>query len=51
MLAGTKPLNFESAKIDRDLKHAMDEKIKAIKRNNTWKLTTIPKSHKAIGVK
>ncbi|KAL5575123.1 hypothetical protein UlMin_016822 [Ulmus minor] len=29
----------------------MDEEIKAIKKNGTWKLTSLPKGHKAIGVK
>ncbi|KAH9726279.1 hypothetical protein KPL70_008204 [Citrus sinensis] len=29
----------------------MDEEIKAIVKNDTWELTTLPKGHKAIGVK
>ena len=29
----------------------MDKEIKAIVRKDTWKLTTIPKGHKAIDVK
>jgi hypothetical protein len=29
----------------------MDEEIKAIEKNNTWELTTIPKEQKLIGVK
>ena len=29
----------------------MNEEIKAIERNNTWKLTNIPQGHKAINVK
>ena len=29
----------------------MDEEIKAIMKNDTWELTTLPKGHKAIGVK
>ena len=29
----------------------MDEEIKAIKKNDTWKLASLPKGHKAIGVK
>jgi hypothetical protein len=29
----------------------MDEKIKAIEKNNTWELTNIPKEQKPIGVK
>ncbi|KAE8735550.1 Beta-galactosidase 8 isoform 1 [Hibiscus syriacus] len=30
---------------------AMDEEIKAIEKNDTWELTSLPKGHKAIGVK
>ena len=29
----------------------MDDEIKAIKKNDTWKLTALPKGHKPIGVK
>ena len=29
----------------------MDEEIKAIKKNDTWELVSLPKGHKAIGVK
>ena len=29
----------------------MDDEIKAIKKNDTWKLTALPKGHKLIGVK
>ena len=29
----------------------MDEEIKAIVKNDTWDLTTLPKGHKAIDVK
>ena len=29
----------------------MDEEIKAIKKNDTWELVSLPKRHKAIGVK
>ena len=29
----------------------MDEEIQAIVKNDTWELTTLPKGHKAIGVK
>ncbi|KAL1549227.1 hypothetical protein AAHA92_17357 [Salvia divinorum] len=29
----------------------MDEEIKAIEKNDTWELVTLPKGHKAIGVK
>ena len=29
----------------------MDDEIKAIEKNDTWKLTALPKGHKPIGVK
>ena len=29
----------------------MDEEIRAIEKNDTWELTSLPKGHKAIGVK
>ena len=29
----------------------MDDEIKAIEKNDTWKLTTLPKGHKPIGIK
>jgi hypothetical protein len=49
--ADCEPLGFEEAVKDEIWKNAMDEKIKAIKKNNTWELTTIPKEQKPIGVK
>ncbi|GKV40339.1 hypothetical protein SLEP1_g47998 [Rubroshorea leprosula] len=45
------PLNFEEAAVDKKWKHAMDEEIKAIQKNGTWELVTLPKGQKAIGVK
>jgi len=36
---------------DEKLRNAMDEEIKALEKNNTWELTTIPKEQKPIGVK
>ena len=29
----------------------MDEEIKSIEKNDTWQLVSLPKGHKAIGVK
>ena len=29
----------------------MDEEIKSITKNDTWELTTLPRGHKAIGVR
>jgi hypothetical protein len=36
---------------EEDLGTAMDEEIKVIKMNDTWELASLPKGHKAIGVK
>jgi predicted RNA binding protein YcfA (HicA-like mRNA interferase family) len=36
---------------DKKWRNAMDEEIKAIKKNDTWELTTLPHGKKAIGVK
>ncbi|KAA0050234.1 putative copia-type polyprotein [Cucumis melo var. makuwa] len=45
------PLNFEEASQNDKWKIAMDEEIKAIKKNDTWKLSTLPNGKKAVGVK
>ena len=45
------PVGFEEAVQDRRWKEAMDEEIKAIKKNSTWKLTILPKGKEALGVK
>ncbi|KAG6386840.1 hypothetical protein SASPL_152016 [Salvia splendens] len=42
---------FEEATTSEEWRVAMDEKIKAIEKNDTWELVTLPKGHKAIGVK
>ncbi|GKV33369.1 hypothetical protein SLEP1_g41889 [Rubroshorea leprosula] len=39
------------AAVDKKWKHAMDEEIKAIQKNGTWELVTLPEGQKAIGVK
>ncbi|KAH9650236.1 hypothetical protein KPL70_026291 [Citrus sinensis] len=44
-------LDFGSAALDEKWRITMDKEIKAIVKNDTWELTTIPKGHKAIGVK
>jgi len=36
---------------DEKWRNAMEEEIKAIEKNNTWELTTIPKEQKPNGVK
>jgi hypothetical protein len=49
--ADCEPIGFEEAVKDEKWRNAMDEEIKAIEKNNTWELTTIPKEQKPIGVK
>ncbi|KAK2999771.1 hypothetical protein RJ639_023300, partial [Escallonia herrerae] len=45
------PLTFEEASQEAKWRKAMEDEMNAIDRNKTWKLTTLPKGHKAIGVK
>lgn len=45
------PVTFYDAIKETKWKKAMDEKIEAIEKNNTWELTNLPKGHKSIGVK
>jgi hypothetical protein len=45
------PIGFEKVVKDENWRKAKDEEIKAIEKNNTWELTTIPKEQKLIGVK
>jgi len=49
--ADCEPIGFEEAVKDEKLRNAMDKEIKAIEKNKTWELTTIPKEQKSIGVK
>ncbi|GLT98425.1 hypothetical protein SLE2022_159300 [Rubroshorea leprosula] len=51
LFADIEPLNFKEAAIDKKWKHAMDEEIKAIQKNGTWELMTLPEGQKAIGMK
>ncbi|KAL0448352.1 UNVERIFIED_CONTAM: Retrovirus-related Pol polyprotein from transposon TNT 1-94 [Sesamum latifolium] len=44
------PLTFDEAMQDKRWRKAMDED-KSIEKNNTWELSSLPKDHKAIGVK
>nr|GFB97911.1 ribonuclease H-like domain, reverse transcriptase, RNA-dependent DNA polymerase [Tanacetum cinerariifolium] len=43
--------NFKEASKDEKWIEAMQVEIDSINKNNTWKLTTLPKDHKAIGLK
>jgi hypothetical protein len=49
--ADNEPLSFNEAVIDEKWIKAMDEEIHAIEKNDTWKLTNLPESKKAICVK
>jgi len=51
LFASCEPINFEEAVQHKRWKAAIDEGIKAIEKNATWKLTILSKGHKAIGVK
>ena len=43
-------MNFQEAVENKNWKDSMDKGIKAIKKNDTWELTSLPKGNKAIGV-
>ena len=51
LFADCEPMNFQEVVRNKKWKDAMDEEIKAVKKNATWKLAFLPKCHKAIGVK
>nr|GEV03592.1 ribonuclease H-like domain, reverse transcriptase, RNA-dependent DNA polymerase [Tanacetum cinerariifolium] len=45
------PKNYKEASSDQKWIEAMKVELDSINRNNTWELTTLPKGHKAIGLK
>ena len=51
LFADSEPVSFEEAVQNKKWKDAMNEEIKSIEKNDTWKLVILPKGHKAIGVK
>ncbi|KAJ4700820.1 Retrovirus-related Pol polyprotein from transposon TNT 1-94 [Melia azedarach] len=51
LFAECEPMSFGEAIQDEKWRNAMDEEIKAIVKNDTWELVSLPKGHKAIGVK
>ena len=51
LFADCEPVNFQEAVQNKKWRDAMDEEIKAITKNDTWELVSLPKRHKAIGVK
>ncbi|XP_020589086.1 uncharacterized protein LOC110030602 [Phalaenopsis equestris] len=44
-------MDFQEAIQSKKWKDGMDEEIKAIEKNDTWELASLPKGHKAIDVK
>ena len=44
-------ISFEEAVKNENWRMAMNEEMKAIQKNNTWKLITLPEGHEPIGVK
>ena len=51
LFADCEPLSFQEAVQSKKWRDAMDEEIKAIMKNDTWELATLPKGHQEIGVK
>ncbi|CAO2836221.1 unnamed protein product [Amaranthus hypochondriacus] len=51
LYADHEPINFEEALGEEEWRSAMKEEIRSIEKNDTWELATLPKGHKAIGVK
>jgi hypothetical protein len=51
LLIDAETISFEEAFRDPKWKATMDDEIKAIKKNETLKMTDMPKRHKSIGVK
>ena len=51
LFAGCEHIGYEDAVQSKEWQAAMDDEIKAIVKNNTWELATLPKGQKAIGVK
>ena len=51
LFADSEPINFEEATHDKKWRLAMNEEMKAIQKNGTWELTTLPKEKQAVGVK
>ncbi|GKF34092.1 ribonuclease H-like domain, reverse transcriptase, RNA-dependent DNA polymerase [Tanacetum coccineum] len=50
-MAEDEPKNYKEALSDQKWIEAMKVELDSINRNNTWELTTLPKGHKAIGLK
>lgn len=51
LLGNCESVNFQEVVQDEKLRQVMDKEIKAIMKNDAWKLAILPKGHKAISVK
>ncbi|KAE8734503.1 hypothetical protein F3Y22_tig00000764pilonHSYRG00191 [Hibiscus syriacus] len=51
LFADCESVSFQEAVQEKKWRDEMDEEIKAIEKNDTWELTSLPKGHKVIGVK
>nr|GFA09333.1 ribonuclease H-like domain, reverse transcriptase, RNA-dependent DNA polymerase [Tanacetum cinerariifolium] len=51
LLTEDEPKNYKEASSDQKWIEAIKVELDSINRNNTWELTTLPKGHKAIGLK
>ena len=51
LFSDCEPMNLKEAVGNKNWKDAMDEEIKAIKKNDIWELASLLKGNKAIGVK
>ncbi|RDX94893.1 hypothetical protein CR513_22657, partial [Mucuna pruriens] len=51
LFVNNEPLTFDEVMEDKRWRQAMEEEIKAIKKNDTLELSYLPKGHEAIGVK
>ena len=51
LFADREPTGFEEAVREKKWRDAMDEEIKAVKKNDTWELATLPTGKNSTGVK
>ncbi|KAI3498732.1 hypothetical protein L1887_09191 [Cichorium endivia] len=51
MLAGEEPTTYSEALTDKEWRAAMKKELESVEKNNTWKLTILPKGRKPIGLK
>ncbi|GJV06664.1 ribonuclease H-like domain, reverse transcriptase, RNA-dependent DNA polymerase [Tanacetum coccineum] len=51
LLAEDEPKDYKEASNDQKWIEAMKDELDSINRNNTWRLTSLPPGHKAIGLK